>query len=205
MSTMINLIPAVPVAAQHLPVQRRNAASASALLTAANENVLLSALGQTASADESLLNIADILDLSPQAQNEISFFNLVSGANTNVVTGGASLTLTVEQRTQFDDIVAKYKDAPFNGDTYAKILADLAAAGLSPEQLALQTGNTSLSLAALFLNALDGGGNTDFFNIFSTPLQQDNTTAFSQQVISQWESVSTQFNPLVYATNPLIF
>jgi hypothetical protein len=153
--------------------------------------------------DNNPLDVADILSLSPQAQSYIDFTNLVSNTPADPALGGAALNLSDDQKAKFDATIDKYKDAPFTHETYVKILNDLAAQGLSAEQIALQSAPPSFDLSAILLDTLSGenSSSSNVLNLF-TGTQQAQTVDFNQQVVAQWESVSTQYNPSEYI--PLI-
>lgn len=160
-------------------------------------NSLLLQLNPASPQQPSTFAIADTIDLSPQAQSFIDFFDLVSDVNSNSAGSGLNsggFILNDAQQATFDAIIASYKDAPFNADTYAQILSDLEAAGLSPAQLALRNASSS-GLSSLLLGILNGQYSTaDFFNFFNSPTTSGlNAAYYNQQVISAWEGVSTQY------------
>ena len=157
-------------------------------------NTLLLQLNRTTTQQSSSFNTTDIIDLSPEAQSFIDFYNLVNDVNSNNAgtdLGNGALILNDAQQTTFDAIITSYKDAPFNADTYAKLLSDLAAAGLSQAQLTA----TSSSLPGILLGTLNGQFSTaDFFNFFTTPTTQSlNAAYYNQLVISAWQNTSTQY------------
>jgi hypothetical protein len=137
---------------------------------------------------------AFMLDLSPQAQQ---FMNGISSpANSAPAnTAGAGFTLTGAEQKQVNDIIAKYKDEPFTQATYEKIQKDLHAIGLAPDQLAMKDKIKSFNGTQMLLDALNGG--TADVSSFSTSDSQENTNAdaFMQQIVRQWQSVSTTVPP----------
>lgn len=176
--------------------QRANTARLLALSIASREASVLSRLGQPLSENSAVFDIIDLIKISPAAQNELDFFSLLNGVHSNNLLGDASiLKLTDEQETKFNDTIIKYKDAPFDSITYAKILEDLTAAGLSEAQLSIQNSVVSFGLSEILINAILGQSNrTNFFNLFNNPIQEDNTNGYTQQVIREWENTSNKFS-----------
>jgi len=170
----------------------QNTGSVFAALLENNAGSLLQDVNQTSSQDNSLFGIADLIDLSPPAQSYLNWLNVNNGSS---IVGSDGFILSAQQQDQISAIIAKYKDALFNIGTYNNIIRDLAAAGLSPDQLSVQDATRSVNLSQILLDALNGQNSTmDFLNFFNNPTEQANTNGYILQIITEWESISTQFN-----------
>ena len=182
-----------------------NTTAAFASLLANNTSSLLTDLTQSSSQDATLFGIADLVNLSPQAQSYLNWLNMSDVNSASSIVGGNGFILTAQQQSQISAIIAKYKDALFNIGTYNNIMKDLAAAGLSPDQLAAQDATSSMNLTQMLLDALNGqSSSADFLNFFNNPTEQANTNSYKLQIINQWESVSTQFNVAANSNTPLV-
>lgn len=132
---------------------------------------------------------ADLVDLSQQAQN---FLAGIGGGNNNTTPAGNGFILNSADQKKIDDILAKYKDAPFTQDTYNKIQDDLKAAGLSPDLLAAKDMARNLNPTSILLNALNGDDNSfNFSDMFNPESEQANANQFMQQIMQKWQSIST--------------
>jgi hypothetical protein len=143
--------------------------------------------------NSSLSGNSDLVDLSPEAQSYLAALGMgdPSGAGQDTGSGGGFL-LTPQQQQQIGDILAKYKDAPFTQDTYNQIQNDLKAAGLSPDQLALEDQMRTFNPTQILLDALDGvQTDPNAGNFLSNNNEQGNADSYMQQIVSQWQSLST--------------
>lgn len=133
---------------------------------------------------------AFMLDLSPDAREAIE---QSTASNTATVAASsadeAQFALNRHQLKTIDEILAKYKDAPFTQETYEQIQDDLAAANLSPESLSLQDKIKSFNPIGILVNALSG----DFSDAVadgdaSLETKMDNYMAM---IVDKWKNVST--------------
>jgi hypothetical protein len=143
------------------------------------------------------------LDLSPDALAYIKQINGSSAGKASSYASVSNFTLTKDQQTTRDAIIAKYKDAPFTQDTFSQIQDDLNAAGLSPEALGKQDAIRNFNPTKLFLDALNGinSGTDDGSSLFggSTSSSDDEalttkSTNFMTGIADQWARISTKAN-----------
>ncbi|MBV8939088.1 MAG: hypothetical protein JO089_04540 [Alphaproteobacteria bacterium] len=153
---------------------------------------LLQALNATPGSATDMSSFAgDLVDLSPQAQSILGLGG-AHGASASGSAAGTGFVLSTQQQQQISAILAKYKDAPMTQDTYNQIQNDLKAAGLSPDQLALQNQMRSFNPTQTLMNALDGiGDSSDSINAGDNSTGQANAARYMQQIIRQWQSIST--------------
>ena len=170
--------------------QLSNTPTGVGLASTSNSSIadaLLQAFNSSSSSSDSSNTDGFFLDLSPQAQSALSNF---TGANNGINAFGnnQSFTLTAQQQKTLTSILAKYKDAPINQDTFNSIQKDLAVAGLGPNQLSFQDQAQNFNPTGLLLNALDGAS-VDTSGISSS---DENTKAnnYIQQVIDQWKVIA---------------
>lgn len=208
MATAINPTAA---ASTFFPLPNRQTA-ASRAARANNTNTVLPAfafdplldLGNSPATSSDIFGISDFIDLSPAAQNFLDFFNGAAGGLTGAVPfNDNGIVLTDVQQAQIDAIILKFKDAPFTADTFAEIKKELAAAGLSPEQLTAQNDASALGLSDIFLRALalqdSGTTSSDLLN-FNTTTDADTRAAYNRQIFAEWERLSSTFKPQLLAT-----
>lgn len=202
-----NINPASPASNQFHPLPPRQP-PANSVSRARNADAAFPAFGfdallGTGGTSSSILDVADFIDLSPEAQNLLDFFSGAAGGLTgNPVLDNNGIILTDVQQAQISAIIAKFRDAPFSADTFHDIMQELKAAGLSPEQLAAQSEGSPLALSNIFLRALDGQDSTGATSDFLTFSNQDDRAtrdAYLRQIFSEWERISTQFRPLAIA------
>lgn len=96
------------------------------------------------------------INLSPAAKAYLAKLeekNAATSSTSTESTGG--FTLNKQQAEQIKAIVTKYKDEPLTQETFDKIQADLRAAGLGPEQLAVKEQISSFNPAASLMAALE--------------------------------------------------
>jgi hypothetical protein len=130
-----------------------------------------------------------LLDLSPAAQQILS-----GAASTSSSSGSSSstqFTLTKAQQATIENIINKYKDAPFTQATFTDIENDLKAAGLSPQQLAARDEITSFNPTNVLLGDLSG--NYTSITSAATTLSNEQTKEnnFLEDIAKLWKSVST--------------
>lgn len=128
------------------------------------------------------------LDLSPEAQKYLSGLNNGQGST--------QFTLSDKQQQAINDILAKYKDAPFTQDTFNQIQNDLNAANLGPQFLALTDKINSFNPSQVLIDALNGGASSNVTGLGdltsdNSSNQQTKIDNYMQGIISQWKSVST--------------
>ncbi len=161
---------------------------------------LLQNLASQVGNDNDLFNVADIIDLSPQAQLILAGENGTDSllAGSSEVTETPNFVLTDAQQRKINDIVLKHRDEPFNQKTFDRIQEDLRAAGLSPDQLALAdvARTASLDTSALFLDTLSGN-DTNLNVVFSQDglSEQANADAYIRMIYNLWRATTSQ--PLV--------
>ncbi len=128
-------------------------------------------------------NSGDIVDLSPEAQSYL-----------DAVTNGQSsnFTLSSTQLEKLNEILAKYKDAPYTQETFKKIEIDLEAAGLSPDQLAKQEQANAFNPVQTFIDII-AGKQTDITSAddVSAATEQAKSTNYLKQILQHWKNIST--------------
>lgn len=158
-------------------------------------------IGGTSSS--SVFGVEDFVDLSPQAQDFIDFFNgAASGFAGSPVLEDSSIILTDAQQAQISAIILQFRDAPFTVDTYRDIKRALEDAGLSPEQIAVQNAAASpLTITQLFLRALgaEEQGTSNNILTFDSQSTRDTSDAYTRMIFAEWERISTQFRPPLIA------
>ena len=103
-----------------------------------------------------------------------------------------SFILSDKQKQTITDILTKYKDAPYNQDTFNKIQNDLNAAGLSTTTLSLLDKSKSFSATSVLISALNGGiaSGADAGGVPSDTEEQTKSSSYIQNIISQWKNLS---------------
>lgn len=147
--------------------------------------------------------VTDVVSLSPLAQLFFNGFDTTSiGANDNLLGQALQTTgfyLTQAQEEKITEIISNHKGEPTNHETFMAIIKDLAAEGLSPQQLAaVDIVRFFDPFSALLSVGRTQNSNTDFFsNTLSTPLtgftiptEQDNINAYLLQILTQWLGLS---------------
>jgi|GEM_PF-6607641 len=146
--------------------------------------------------------VADVVDLSPQAQSFLIHNDSAIGANDNgnlFGTGfsdGFGFFLTEAQEKTIAEILASHKGQPFNQTTFNSILDDLTTAGLSPQQLAVADILQFFDPTAV-LASVAGTAEVDFLgNSLDLPLasgipgEQANMNAYMLQIITRFLNIS---------------
>jgi hypothetical protein len=156
----------------------------SAALSGTSLATLLQSLISPGSGSASSAN-AYQLDLSPQAQQ------ILAGGSAGQSSGSGasgSFVLTAAQQAAIKDIIAKFKDAPLDQNTFNQIQNALAAAGLSPQALAAEDQIKSFNPTNVLLEAL--GGNYSNIQTPSTTAagEQAKETDYMQSVANLWKS-----------------
>ena len=144
---------------------------------------LIQALSGDTNSNNANSNDAYLLSLSPQAKQYLS--NTANGTN-------QSFILSDKQKQTITDILTKYKDAPYNQDTFNKIQNDLNAAGLSTTTLSLLDKSKSFSATSVLISALNGGiaSGADAGGVPSETEEQTKSSSYIQNIISQWKNLS---------------
>jgi hypothetical protein len=144
---------------------------------------LVQALNGQTQTGVSSSNDAYLLSLSPEAQK---YLNGTSSLNTQ-----QSFILSDKQKQTINDIIAKYKDAPYDQKTFEKIQADLNAEGLGTTTLALLDKAKSFNPTSLLIDALTGGKGVAENSGFTTEADQKNkSNSYIQNIISQWKNLA---------------
>jgi len=128
---------------------------------------------------------AYMLDLSPTAQK---FLN----ATTSTSSAPDSFVLSKEQQARLEDIMEKYKDAPYTQETFNQIQADLQKAGMSPDQLAGQEQAKAFNTTLALLDALSGRTSNMNENAPQNDSEKYDTKKknFIQQIISKFQEIA---------------
>jgi len=153
-------------------------------------SALLQDLSQSENATQSAASSeAYLLDLSPSAQQYLSGGG---SANTPLNPSTGSFTLTSQQQQAITNILAKYKNAPYNQATFNAIQNDLKAAGLDPATLARIDQAKSFNPTALLIDDLNGNGSAA--DAMLTPDESTKEGNYMQHIISQWQTISGNTN-----------
>ena len=167
----------------------------------ASSSSLVNALTQ---ADNPTTNENDAysVDLSPQAQ---AYLNSQKSTSTPTTSGSASLkanfNLTPAQQKQIDDILAKYKDAPYTQDTFKQIQSDLKAAHLDSDQLSLMDKLKSFNSTQVLIGYLNG---VEAAPVNDLSGEKDKATNYTQSIMDQWKHISTTANQTTNAEAPTV-
>jgi hypothetical protein len=116
------------------------------LLALQSEEDLLAigASSASGSANDTILNSSDLLDLSPAALNILNGIDAATATagTTNTVTLTGTINnaapLTSAQQTQVAAIVSEFANQPVTQETFTQIENALTTAGINPEQVSLQ-------------------------------------------------------------------
>lgn len=138
---------------------------------------------------------AVFLDLSPAAQKYLSGLGSAAATKTQDAAGqGADFVLSVKQRATLNEIIDKYKDAPYTQATFDAIQDDLLQAGLGPDQLSAQDRSKSFNSTAVLIDALNGGkGELPGSVQMSEETLKTKSANYIQNVVSQWKRISTDY------------
>jgi len=146
---------------------------------------LMQALETAGSASSGSGSSAYLLDLSPQAQQLLgsnsASASSASGTSTNFV-------LSQTQQTAIKNIIAQYKDAPLDQNTFNEIQSALQAAGLSPQTLGAEDQVQSFNSTNVLLQALSGN-----YTSVQTPgtdaaNEQTKEANYMQSIVSIWKA-----------------
>lgn len=152
----------------------------------------LQVFSRTASRPDALDN-ASLFAVAPEVEEFIDQIPGGSGiTGEGPVIGGVGFLLTEEQQTRIALILENYREEAINEETYQRILADLQAQGLAPEQLALQNEINFFDPTASLLEGFSGQDTTsDLFNnaVFNTTTQAQ-VDLYTQQIVSMWLGIS---------------
>lgn len=104
-------------------------------------------------------------------------------------------TLSERQKDQISAILARYADAPFTQDTYNAIQYDLAAEGLSADQLALREQVFAFNATQSFMDALNGvAGSSDSFSLSGAEkADPEKANSYMRSIVKEWASISTTY------------
>lgn len=133
---------------------------------------------------------AFMLDLSPDARQALAQADTTAGSDSSDAT--QQFALNKKQLQAIDDILQKYKDAPFTQETYENIQADLEDANLSPESLALQDKLRSFNPIGILVSALSGNF-TDAVNADDATLETK-MDHYMGMIVDKWKDLSTTFD-----------
>jgi hypothetical protein len=119
---------------------------------------------------------------------------VLNAINGNLTSGGAkgqgSFLLSAQQRQTIADILAKYKDAPYNQDTFNQIQDDLNAAGLGTNTLSMKDQAKSFNPLMVLVNALNGGSTSSSnTGVPGSADEQSKANNFIQGIIQQWQNL----------------
>jgi hypothetical protein len=137
--------------------------------------------------------IGDSVTLSAEAQAYLAKMTQAKAADASQA---AHFTLTERQQDHISAILARYADAPFTQDTYNAIQYDLAAEGLSPDQLALREQVFAFSAVQSFMDALNGvASGSDSFSLpgaqATDPVKAEN---YMKAIVEEWASISSTYD-----------
>lgn len=157
---------------------------------------LASALAAATSATSSTgaANPTDSVNLSPEAKAYLERMNAIQSVN---ATSGSTFVLSREQQDLINDIVAKYKDAPYTQETFDAIKADLEKVGLSTKVMAAQDEARNFNPTQFFLDVLNGtdatGSNAleQMLGKTDSAASEEKTKNFLADVLSRWQRIST--------------
>ncbi len=139
-----------------------------------------------------------MLDLSPEAQSYLSSMNMASSTSTGTAstptTSSSDIILTNAQQAKLNQIIDKYKDAPYTQDTFDDMQNDLEEAGLGTDQLNAEDRMRSLNPTQMLIDALNGQTD-DLSSLTDTSNDATKATNFMNKVISQWQGVSSTYDP----------
>lgn len=140
--------------------------------------------------------IADTVDESSNSQNAYAV-SLSPEAQKYLNGAGSSndsFVISPAQQRKIEEIIAKYKDAPFTQETFEAMQQELADAGLGSQQLTLMEKIKSFSPTSILLQALDGT---------STPPEEQQATSddalqakannYLESIVKQWQKISTTY------------
>lgn len=160
--------------------QSQNSASGLADALAAISNV-----GSQTSTDKG--GSSYLLDLSDEAKAYLEKTKATASANSTSAMNTGEVSLSRKQQEILNDILLKYKDAPYDDDTFLKIQQDMEAAGLDADTLAARSQVRQLNPTVMFLNALNGiESNAGTMGDVSAT-----ATDFLKSVAEQWKNIST--------------
>jgi hypothetical protein len=125
-------------------------------------------------------NAAYLLNLSPQAQQYLS------GSRS----AQQSFQLSRQQQQAVDAIIAQYKDAPFNQETFNRIQDDLNEAGLGVETLKMLDKAKHFNATSVLISALTGGkGGAEADGFVSDSESAGKADGYLQTIVSQWKNL----------------
>ena len=175
-----------------------NSSSSGNSATTAQTQVATPSLASALSGNTQSTPFSDavLLDLSPAAQKYLSGLGTSAATQTQntSTTSSQDFVLSTEQKQTLNDILAKYKDAPYTQDTFDAIQGDLQKAGLGPDQLSAKDRVNSFSATAVLVDALNGGnGSTPGSTPLSDADLKTKSNNYIQDVVSQWKKISTDY------------
>lgn len=133
-----------------------------------------------------------LLDLSEEAKNYLQRLNGSSTA-TSGASARSGIVLTSAQQKTLTDILAAYKDAPYNDATFTLIQQDLDAAGIGADTLAAKNQVKQLNTTLIFLDVLNGGDGSAG-TIGDSETLKSQAKGYLEAVVKQWESISSTVN-----------
>lgn len=139
------------------------------------------------------LDAASLFSIDPEVEE---FIDQIPGGTgitgEGPVIGGVGFLLTAEQQARIAAILENYRDEAISEENYQRILADLQAQGLAPEQLALQNEVNFFDPTSSLLEGFDGQSSTSslFDNVVGNFNTQAQVDLYTQQVVSMWLGIS---------------
>jgi hypothetical protein len=132
---------------------------------------------------------AYLLNLSPQARQYLADMEKQKAAvETASKPNTSGFALNSKQQQQVVDILSKYKGQPETKETFKKIQADFAKAGLAPHQLEQKDVISSFSAVRILTNALRG----DYSDSIASNQQSAKTKSaeYLKSIVAQWKAVN---------------
>lgn len=152
----------------------------------------LNTTGETSASGNSYL-----LDLSPAAQaylTNMSGTGSATSQNSATSSNGNGIVLSPGQQNKLTAILVKYKDAPYNDDTFKAIQRDMSEAGIGADSLAAKNQMRRINATAMLLDALNGGDGSVGTVGGSADLAHSEME-FMGRVNTQWQKISSDYNP----------
>lgn len=146
---------------------------------------LINALSGESTTGASSGNEAYFLNLSPEAQK---YLDSTTSSSTSL--DKQSYILNDKQKKTITDILTKYKDEPYNQDTFNKIQNDLNSKGLGTTTLSLIDKAKSFSATSVLINALSGRPNDSTNSgVQSESEIKAKSSSYIESIVSQWKNI----------------
>lgn len=131
-----------------------------------------------------------LLSLSEEARNYLTS-QAAKPADDSKDSDAKSFILSIDQQQKLNQIIAKYKDAPFTQATFDAMLEELGDAGLAPDQMAAKDQMRQINPTQSLLDALNGATSSTLPGTVDTSGQKAKGDAYLKAIFNQWESIST--------------